>query len=227
MIQSILQHLTGSIGERSLPGDLRNGRAGPWVRLAASLAAVPLCLVVPFIALGLIEHSGARIQDEHFIVAMGFAALCWCVCLAILWWTFRRKGQAIRSTLAVLGLWSLTTPIIALLIETRKTEFLAVSVILLSIAATFAIIISGAYRSVIRKDTPEAQLTIEVTCPTCGYSMVGLEKCQCPECGGSFTIDVLVASQHESLVSRLESIPTPAPALPAAELDPPAGAVHA
>ena len=35
-----------------------------------------------------------------------------------------------------------------------------------------------------------------ISCPTCGYSMNGLETARCPECGAQFTIDALVKAQH-------------------------------
>ena len=34
-----------------------------------------------------------------------------------------------------------------------------------------------------------------VLCPFCGYNLSGLREARCPECGGSFTLDQLAASQ--------------------------------
>src|SRR4051812_13644738 len=36
-----------------------------------------------------------------------------------------------------------------------------------------------------------------VLCPACGYNLTGLREARCPECGGSFTLDELVASQPQ------------------------------
>jgi hypothetical protein len=36
-----------------------------------------------------------------------------------------------------------------------------------------------------------------VLCPTCGYNLSGLREARCPECGGSFTLDQLAASQPQ------------------------------
>ena len=33
-----------------------------------------------------------------------------------------------------------------------------------------------------------------VACPLCGYSLVGLRECRCPECGTSYTIEQLLVS---------------------------------
>jgi hypothetical protein len=36
-----------------------------------------------------------------------------------------------------------------------------------------------------------------VFCPACGYDLSGLREARCPECGGTFTLDALVASQPQ------------------------------
>lgn len=36
-----------------------------------------------------------------------------------------------------------------------------------------------------------------VLCPVCGYNLTGLREARCPECGGSFTLDQLAASQPQ------------------------------
>ncbi len=36
--------------------------------------------------------------------------------------------------------------------------------------------------------------------PGCGYSLVGLETCQCPECGAAFTIDQLIRDQDYAVL---------------------------
>ncbi len=42
----------------------------------------------------------------------------------------------------------------------------------------------------LRSAGPEA-----IVCPSCGYNLTGLRQTACPECGASYTIDELVASQ--------------------------------
>jgi hypothetical protein len=36
-----------------------------------------------------------------------------------------------------------------------------------------------------------------VVCPFCGYNLSGLREARCPECGASFTLDALAASQPQ------------------------------
>jgi hypothetical protein len=37
-----------------------------------------------------------------------------------------------------------------------------------------------------------------VCCPNCGYNLSGLTEARCPECGEKYTLDQLMASQHEA-----------------------------
>jgi len=54
---------------------------------------------------------------------------------------------------------------------------------------------------VIWRETPRERadrlqrLGASVVCPLCGYNLAGLREVRCPECGGSFTLDQLAATQ--------------------------------
>ena len=54
---------------------------------------------------------------------------------------------------------------------------------------------------VIWRETPDerasrlAILGSAVLCPRCGYNLAGLREARCPECGASFTLDQLLATQ--------------------------------
>ncbi len=41
----------------------------------------------------------------------------------------------------------------------------------------------------------EASSGTSVVCPACGYNLTGLRRTTCPECGASYTVDELFASQ--------------------------------
>jgi hypothetical protein len=43
-----------------------------------------------------------------------------------------------------------------------------------------------------------------VSCPVCGYSMVGLREARCPECGAGFTLEQLLAAQPRGEARREE-----------------------
>jgi predicted RNA-binding Zn-ribbon protein involved in translation (DUF1610 family) len=36
---------------------------------------------------------------------------------------------------------------------------------------------------------------VDVRCPACGYSLIGLRELRCPECGEQFVLDDLLARQ--------------------------------
>jgi len=40
-----------------------------------------------------------------------------------------------------------------------------------------------------------ARLGAAIVCPLCGYNLAGFREARCPECGGSFTLDQLAATQ--------------------------------
>ena len=62
---------------------------------------------------------------------------------------------------------------------------------------------------------------IDVTCPACGYSLVGLSECRCPECGEQFTIEQLliendvVLSESDEATERRSDEGRPLPPLDA------------
>jgi len=52
-------------------------------------------------------------------------------------------------------------------------------------------------------DVADARGRINVRCPACGYSMIGLRSTTCPECGASPTIDELIRAQgYDALAGR-------------------------
>lgn len=43
-----------------------------------------------------------------------------------------------------------------------------------------------------------------ISCPTCGYNLTGLNEARCPECGSKFTLDELLAAQREQTAVEIE-----------------------
>ena len=90
---------------------------------------------------------------------------------------------------------------------------------MIGISVTVTLIAAAAYRSTIGKRARDRAGEVSVHCPRCGYSMVGLERCQCPECGFVCTIDALIAAQEYDahlmqLPSKAELPATVEPAAP-------------
>jgi hypothetical protein len=176
--------------------DLRSGVAGPWVRLALSVAAAALLMVPLFLVFGVLEIAGRRVEDEFIAIGVGVAGATWCGAVAWLWGTFRRWRRVIKTALGVLGLWVLIVPLCVLVDETMpRGEFLVASLIVLAVALTIAGIAFSAYRGARGRPVEDRAGVVRVTCPACGYSLVGLESCHCPECGSAWTIDAVIRAQ--------------------------------
>lgn len=43
-----------------------------------------------------------------------------------------------------------------------------------------------------------------LVCPNCGYNLTGLSESRCPECGGKFTLNELIASQPKRAMTEVE-----------------------
>ena len=67
--------------------------------------------------------------------------------------------------------------------------------ILLCMGATVWLVESALHRLNTARPLVAPTGEINVECPACGYSMVGLDQCRCPECGAEYTIDDLIRRQ--------------------------------
>ncbi len=109
--------------------------------------------------------------------------------------TYRRWRSAIQAIFIVAGIVIIDQAI-------GNNPFLIASCIFLAIAGTIAVIAVKAYRAAAGRALEDRQGAVAVTCPACGYSMVGLESCKCPECGAAYTIDGLIREQDYAALRR-------------------------
>ena len=127
----------------------------------------------------------------------------WCAALVKLWSGYARWRRTLTTIVSVLVIWLITIPLSVLLdMEIPQGEFFIVSLVLFSIAFSSLIVATAAYRGLGSKPLHEKQM-VRVNCPTCGYSMVALETCVCPECGQHFTIDELIRAQDYAALRRV------------------------
>ena len=75
-------------------------------------------------------------------------------------------------------------------------------------ATTFAWLVGTVF---LWRETPgerasrlDARSGTSLVCPACGYNLTGLDQATCPECGVSYTIDELLASQPGREDSEIE-----------------------
>ncbi len=89
----------------------------------------------------------------------------------------------------------------------RDEEILVLAVILFGAAAlllAWVPTMARAHRTALRNPDDE----INVNCPACGYSLIGLRELRCPECGVEFVLDELIRAQDYDL-AREHDVPPP------------------
>jgi hypothetical protein len=60
----------------------------------------------------------------------------------------------------------------------------------------------------------DANGVLDLRCPACGYSMVGLKEARCPECGQEFTLNELMARQDFEVLRLRQALSGSAPVSP-------------
>ncbi len=200
---------SGRDGRPSVFGDLRDGVAPWWLRLLLTLAVAAGCVAVVLLVLGLVDQAAWRIDDEHIAVGLGLGGAAWCVMTIWIWAGHRRARRIVLATIAILGVWLVAIPLCVFIDSVfRREELLIASCIVAAIAATILIIGMAAHGATAGRHVVDEAGTVHVNCPQCGYSMVGLESSQCPECGALYTIDQLIRAQDYAAVRRLPALPS-------------------
>ncbi len=202
-------------GDRSLLADLRAGRSGAPLRIGLSLAAAALLVSVLMFLFGMIDLGG-RVRDEHIAMGLALTGGTWCVTLAWLWSSYRKWRRLIATVCTILGIWLVAIPVCVIISEMVRAEgFLIAATILLAVSATIGTIVVNAHYATRGRPLEDTSGAIAVVCPQCHYSMVGLESCQCPECGASYTVDRLIREQNYALLRRIPQDETEIPDTPA------------
>ncbi|MHC5024232.1 MAG: hypothetical protein ACYTGG_10035 [Planctomycetota bacterium] len=191
--------------------DLRSG-AAPWpLRLGLTFVASGVVIAAVLAVLGLIEMSTSRLQDEHVALGLAMAGAAWCGATTWIWAGHRRARRVILSCIGVVGVWAVAIPLCVLIEEMfSREDLLIASCIVVAIAASILIVTISAYRGIEGRAIQDDAGRVNVNCPRCGYSMVGLESCQCPECGMHYTLDQLIRAQEYGAVRRTMSSSPPA-----------------
>ena len=193
-------------GDRSLWDDLTKGRAGAPLRIGLSLAAAAALMSTLMFLLGMIEHGTGRVDTEHIATGLALAGAAWCGSLVWLWSSYRKWRRLIATICIVLGIWLVAIPLAVVLAEVvRDDGFLIASTILLAVSGTIVTIAVNAHGALEGRPLEDRTGAIAVNCPKCNYSMVGLESCQCPECGTAYTLDRIIREQNYALLRRVDS----------------------
>lgn len=68
-------------------------------------------------------------------------------------------------------------------------------VILAGVAVSLWLITTRWYRHCGGRPVVTPRGEVNVQCPECGYSLIGLQEARCPECGTRYTLDELIRQQ--------------------------------
>lgn len=149
-----------------------------------------------------------HVYDSHISIALLAAALCWLVYLLRVWWPVWRRhrmrparmmspSQSARAwkTVAMLAIF------VAASIGLASTWWDDNGYAIGGVGAVGLAIILRTWRDSIisavdGRSVLDERGEVQVSCPACGYSLIGLTSLRCPECGASFTLDEIIRAQH-------------------------------
>ena len=195
--------------DTSLWRQLSEGSADFGAQLIVSVAAGALLTALACAAAFLVASAsvGSRVDDEVILFCFFIAAL---VYVGVLYWIWSRSisKRAVLLTAAVtIGLWLIVGGLSILVANVlRSGEVLATSFFFAGAGATVMLWLTMWRRFSGGKSLRTVEGEIDVRCPTCDYSMVGLSTTECPECGQHLTIDQLIAKQnYEALAPKTAS----------------------
>ena len=153
-------------------------------------------------------YGNGYVRDEQAAVAMALAGACWFVVL-ILMWRPMRYGRQIAvptiTTLAIIVAAIAGSAAIDELLNRRDEEMLILAVVLLGTAIVILVWLPTAQRLLRGRPVVGPDDLVLVSCPRCGYSLIGLRNLRCPECGTEFTIDELIRAQDYSGVRKVSA----------------------
>ncbi|MCB9857611.1 MAG: hypothetical protein H6818_18160 [Phycisphaerales bacterium] len=138
-----------------------------------------------------------RVRDSDLAIGFGGAAAIW---VGLLSWIWRGPSGKTGIAGSIIGTFVIAGSAFAVSIGIdewlrREEEYLIAAVLL--IAAAIITFIWMRYTATILRGNPvfgrDRQINVE--CPKCGYSLVGLSTLRCPECGADYTIDELIRAQ--------------------------------
>ena len=185
----------------SLWADLWNGRLATFGRVALSVAGFGAALVAALVIIGIMSQAGGRVHEEMVALVLVVCGLAWLLWLAYLWFGHAVLGPVLRGLFAFGAIWFVAI-LLAVIAESqmRDEEVWIAACMIGGLTATALLIASTVYRRLRGRSIVSRLGHVNVTCPQCGYSLVGKTDCTCPECGMQYTLDQIIALQdYEAL----------------------------
>jgi hypothetical protein len=162
--------------------------------------------------------SPGRVRDDDIALGLVFSGLAWLLFSIWLWRpSFRchppwlptpRAKTCLRPIVRTVMIVVLATAsVMAYLASPRwmfdDVEYIVTGACLLGSGLVVAVWLPVIALVTQGPDVADARGRINVRCPACGYSMIGLRSTTCPECGASPTIDELIRAQgYDALAGR-------------------------
>jgi hypothetical protein len=178
------------------------------IRLGASVASGLILIALACAAAWAFAQATASgyVRDEHIITTAASASLLWLVTLVIIWRPMKRGRFVVVPVLATLAVGIVVLgggAAVDELLNLRDGEFLIAAIVAVGAAAVVIIWLPSVHRLVRGRPVVGPDNLVRVTCPRCGYSLIGLRDLRCPECGTEFTIDELIRAQGYRGVSTI------------------------
>lgn len=195
-------------GRDGILRDLTGREARPLVRVAVSLiSGLVLCAAALVGSFGLaVLRTGsvqARVRDIEFAITFAVMGGIWVAMLAFIWRGVGQGAFPARPALITTGLAGVTL-CGGVAIEAswiREGEILIAALILFAGALVLLSWLPRIRRLRLGRPVLDAENRVNVNCPDCGYSLIGLRELRCPECGAAFTIDELIRRQRYEAVA--------------------------
>jgi hypothetical protein len=179
--------------------ELGDRGVGAGIRIGLSVGALGVCAAGPLLILGVVEVARGRVEEEFLFLGLALAGLAWCFLLYRIWAGYRQWRRMLRTVLMCVITWTAAGGVCALITSiSHRAELLLGAVIVLALGITVALITAGIWDSKRARMIQAPEARVRIHCPSCGYSMAGLERCVCPECGQRFTLDALIRAQNYS-----------------------------
>lgn len=182
--------------ERSLLTDMRRGEAGFFPRIGASIAVGAGLSATLTLILGILDAAD---DDTALLVAIPITLVLLLFALKYIWSGYPHHRRLLATSFHILVIWSVAVPLCIWIdgeFHWGERDCLIAGVILAGVAASLWLITTRWYRNSAGRPVIAPRGEVNVRCPECGYSLVGLQEARCPECGTRYTLDELIRQQE-------------------------------
>ena len=140
-----------------------------------------------------------RVDDDFLAMTFAVCSFVWLALLIWIWRDNHQSGFPLMAAFGTLGLW-LATIFGCVFIDQAfrlvDEEYLIAALCRVSGALTLLFWLPAVQRLRLGRPVVNSENLVNVTCPHCGYSLIGLRELRCPECGTQFAIDELIRRQN-------------------------------